>query len=195
MKISQGTQIRLSAGGMFLALFVASFMSAQMAAPPPPSDKRSLSIDQVPDSPSTVQARLNRPQALTLDTARTNPSPSSDPVPTPAPTGDVPQDKPASTDPSVDQPSDRPNPHPSSSIAGQAQQKTPHEPVGTAVAEPIQTTGVAAARPVGAAVAPGKQRRTRSILIKVGSLVGVGVAIGTTLALSQGSPSRPPGSH
>jgi hypothetical protein len=70
-----------------------------------------------------------------------------------------------------------------------------HEPVGTAVAEPLQTTGVAASRPAGAAVAPAEQHRVRTVLIRVGSLVGAGVAIGTTMALSQGSPSRPPGSH
>ena len=71
----------------------------------------------------------------------------------------------------------------------------PDEPVGTAAAESIQTTGVAASRPAGAAVAPAKQRRMRSILIKVGALVGVGVAVGTTMALSKGSPSKPPGTN
>ena len=70
-----------------------------------------------------------------------------------------------------------------------------HEPVGTAAAESIPTSGVAASRPAGAALAPAKQRRIRSILIKTGALVGVGVAIGTAMALSEGSPSKPPGSH
>lgn len=69
------------------------------------------------------------------------------------------------------------------------------EPVGTAAAESLPTTGVAASRPAGAALAPAKQRRVRSILIKVGALVGAGVAIGTVMALSAGSPSKPPGSQ
>lgn len=76
-----------------------------------------------------------------------------------------------------------------------AQQDDLQEPVGTAAAPPVKTTGVAASRPAGAAIAPGKQRRARSLLIKVGALVGAGVAIGTVVALSSGSPSRPPGSR
>jgi hypothetical protein len=80
-----------------------------------------------------------------------------------------------------------------------AQQQPPRqisqEPVGTAAAESIPTVGVAASRPAGAALAPGKQRRVRSILIKVGAVVGVGVAVGTTMALSEGSSSRPPGAR
>ena len=69
------------------------------------------------------------------------------------------------------------------------------EPVGTAAAESVRTTGVAASRPAGAALAPAKQRRMRSILIKVGAIVGVGVAVGTTMALSQASPSKPSGTR
>jgi hypothetical protein len=69
------------------------------------------------------------------------------------------------------------------------------EPVGTAAAESVESTGVAASNPAGAAIAPAKQRRTRAILIKVGALVGAGVAIGTVAALSAGSPSRPPGAR
>jgi len=70
-----------------------------------------------------------------------------------------------------------------------------HEPLGTAAAESVPTSGVAASRPAGAALAPAKQRRVRSILIAVGAVVGVGVALGATMALSQGSPSKPPGSN
>jgi len=46
------------------------------------------------------------------------------------------------------------------------------EPVGTAAAGSVETTGVAASKPAGAAIAPAKQRRTRALLIKVGALVG-----------------------
>jgi hypothetical protein len=75
------------------------------------------------------------------------------------------------------------------------QQSPPHEPVGTAAAEWQPLTGVAASRPAGAALAPAKQRRVRSIVIKVGALLGAGVALGTVAALSAGSPSRPPGAR
>jgi hypothetical protein len=63
--------------------------------------------------------------------------------------------------------------------------------VGTAASESVKATGVAASQPAGAAIAPAKQRRTRSILIKVAALVGAGVAIGTVVGLSAASPSRP----
>jgi hypothetical protein len=69
------------------------------------------------------------------------------------------------------------------------------EPVGTAAAGSVETTGVAASKPAGAAIAPAKQRRTRAFLIKVSALVGASVAIGTVVALSSASPSRPPGAR
>ena len=69
------------------------------------------------------------------------------------------------------------------------------EPVGTAAAGSVEATGVAASKPAGAAIAPAKQRRTRALLIKVGAVVGAGVAIGTVAALSNASPSRPPGAR
>ena len=65
------------------------------------------------------------------------------------------------------------------------------EPVGTAAAPYESVAGVPASRPAGAAIAPGKQRRVRSILIRVGLIVAAGAAIGTVIALSNASPSRP----
>jgi hypothetical protein len=67
----------------------------------------------------------------------------------------------------------------------------PHEPVGTAAAPYEKVTGVPASMPAGAAIAPAKQKRTRSILIKVGLIVAAGVAIGTVVALSTASSSKP----
>jgi hypothetical protein len=64
-------------------------------------------------------------------------------------------------------------------------------PLGTAVAPKEKVTGVMGSRPAGAAIAPAKQRRVRTLLIKVGAVIGAGVAIGTVAALSKGSPSRP----
>jgi hypothetical protein len=78
--------------------------------------------------------------------------------------------------------------------APQAQSVTDtQKPVGTAAAEVGTASGVAASKPAGVAIAPAKQRRVRSILIKLGAVAGAGVAVGTVLALSQASPSRPPG--
>jgi hypothetical protein len=72
----------------------------------------------------------------------------------------------------------------------QQDQKSP-KPVGTAAAPYEKTMGVAASRPAGAAIAPAKQRRVRTILISLGVILGAGVAVGSVAALSHGSPSRP----
>ena len=76
--------------------------------------------------------------------------------------------------------------------ANSEQQQTPQTPVGTAAAPPEGAAGVTASRPAGAVIAPAKQRRARAILIRVGLLVGAGVAVGTVLALTRGTPSQPP---
>jgi hypothetical protein len=73
----------------------------------------------------------------------------------------------------------------------QQAQDSKAKPVGTAAAPYEKTTGVAASRPAGAVIAPARQRRARSILIRVGVIVGGAVAIGTVVALTHGSPSRP----
>lgn len=77
------------------------------------------------------------------------------------------------------------------SPASSDQKQNAANPVGTAAAPYEKTTGVAASRPAGAVIAPAKQRRVRSILIKLGLVVGAGVAVGTVAALSHASPSRP----
>jgi hypothetical protein len=80
-------------------------------------------------------------------------------------------------------------------VADQNQPPVQPQPAGTAAARTVPTNGVAASRPAGAAIAPAKQRQRRSLLIKMGAVVGAGVALGTVMALSSGSPSRPPGAH
>lgn len=69
------------------------------------------------------------------------------------------------------------------------------KPVGTAAAEAPHTTGVAASQPAGVAIAPAKQHRVRTIVIRVGAIVGAGVAVGTVIALTEGTSSKPPGAH
>jgi hypothetical protein len=73
----------------------------------------------------------------------------------------------------------------------QAQQK----PEGTAAAEAPNATGVAASQPAGVAIAPGKQHRARTIVIRVGAILGAGAAVGTVVALTAATPSKPPGAH
>lgn len=96
----------------------------------------------------------------------------------------------------------RPGPQTSSTPDGNQQPDAPRpaqvqqnggtpSPVGTAVAPYEKGIGIAASRPAGAVIAPAKQRRTRSFLIKAGLIIGAAVAVGTVVGLSSGSPSRP----
>jgi len=73
------------------------------------------------------------------------------------------------------------------------QPKKPAEPVGAATAESVPTTGGAAAKPAGVAIAPAKQHQTRSLMIKIGAALAAGAALGTVYALSHGTSSTPPG--
>jgi hypothetical protein len=68
-------------------------------------------------------------------------------------------------------------------------------PVGTAAAEAPKVSGVTAAQPAGVAIAPAKQRRVRTIVLKVGAILGAGAALGAVIALTAATPSKPPGAH
>jgi hypothetical protein len=222
MKPRHGMQVRSFASVIVIALLFQTLASAQEPASPQATGAKSQSSSSqpdvadtvttppanqssgasIPDSPGTVQSRTNQPQAMTLGSAQggnarpsgREPSPSQRLQAEPAnASGQAPRVFPGSNGQLP--PEFRQTSATQASAQSQQQTQRPHEPVGTAAAESIQITGVAASRPAGAAVAPAKQRRVRSILIKVGALVGAGVAVGTTMALSQGSPSKPPGSH
>jgi hypothetical protein len=114
-----------------------------------------------------------------------------------------PQASPQETNPSNHQPpvelpenpgrNNAPAPAANAPAPAQPQEQKP-EPNGTAVAPQIQTSGGAASKPAGVALAPPKQRRTRSLLIKLGVLAGAGIAIGTVAGLSAASPSHVPNS-
>ena len=69
------------------------------------------------------------------------------------------------------------------------------KPVGTAAAEAPKVSGVTAAQPAGVAIAPAKQRRVRIVVLKVGAILAAGAAVGTVIALSAATPSKPPGAH
>jgi len=74
------------------------------------------------------------------------------------------------------------------------QQENPNSvPSGAAGAKAPAVRGTPASRPIGAAIAPTKQKQRRSLIIKVGLLAGACVAVGSVVALSKSSPSRPPG--
>lgn len=130
-------------------------------------------VDALPDSPGANRSN-QKPEGAgpaTLMVAQNQPSPSQ-------PT----QTQSSQTSSSSNQPNQN--------SAPDAQ-----KPVGTAAAEAPHTTGVAASQPAGVAIAPAKQHRVRTIVIRVGAIVGAGVAVGTVVALTEGTSSRPPGAH
>ena len=82
----------------------------------------------------------------------------------------------------------------SASTDSQAQ-ASPQKPAGTAAAEAPNATGVAASQPAGVAIAPAKQHRVRTIVLRTGAIIGAGVAVGSVVALTAATPSKPPGAH
>jgi hypothetical protein len=94
-----------------------------------------------------------------------------------------------------------PNPEDLQKLESQQQQNEPAQapanqtsnPLGTAAAEKGQTAGGGASRPAGVAIAPAKQKKSKSLLIKLGAVAAAGAAIGTVYALSRGTSSTPPG--
>jgi hypothetical protein len=81
------------------------------------------------------------------------------------------------------------------SVPAPSAQQPAEKPVGTAVAEPSGASGIAASEPAGAAIAPAKQRRVRTVVLRVGAIIGAGVAVGTVVALTAGTSSKPSGAH
>jgi hypothetical protein len=81
--------------------------------------------------------------------------------------------------------------------APQAQTSSSQQPAsapsGAAGAKVADVKGSPVAQPVGAAVAPARQRGHRSFLIKLGLVAGAGIAVGSAVALAQRSPARPSG--
>jgi hypothetical protein len=75
-------------------------------------------------------------------------------------------------------------------------QATPlQRPVGTAAAGASNVSAIAASQPAGVAIAPAKQHRVRTIILKTGAIIGAGVAVGAIVALTVATPSKPPGAH
>jgi hypothetical protein len=76
-----------------------------------------------------------------------------------------------------------------------SQTAAPQKPVGTAAAEAPNVNSIAASQPAGVAIAPAKQRRVRTIILRTGAVMAAGAAIGVVVALTAATPSKPPGAH
>ena len=65
------------------------------------------------------------------------------------------------------------------------------KPLGTGAAPEMGAHGVAASRPAGAAIAPGKQKRNISFSVRTALVVGGAVALGVVTGLTLGTSGRP----
>lgn len=162
---TSGRWLRRHIAGCLVLLFVAPLAAAV------PSPQQEATPNQQVEAASSTQAR---PRSSDSGTTDVQAQPSQVEALPNSPGAVRSQDELSS----VQQPSPKP-------------QSEAQAPLGTAAATFVKTTGVAASRPAGAAIAPAKQRRARSILIKVGIIAGAGVAVGTVVALASASPSRP----
>ncbi len=160
-----GRWLRRHIAGCLLLLFVAP----HAAAVPSPQQ------DATPKQQTEVAA-------ATLAQPRTSDSGATGVQAQPSQVKALPDSPGALVSPDQSSSAQQPSPNPQSETQA---------PLGTAAATFVKTTGVAASRPAGAAIAPAKQRRARSILIRVGIIAGAGVAVGTVVALASASPSRP----
>jgi hypothetical protein len=169
MRISMVWLRRQIAGGLVM-LLAFPLTEAAGASPRQAPGGQQQSVFSAQNQPKDSDSRAGTPGADTSQAEATYP------------------DNPA---PARSQPADQSAPSGASQSPSDQQQNTAPKPVGTAAAPYEKTTGVAASRPAGAVIAPAKQRRARAILIRVGVIVGAAVAVGTVVALSKGSPSRP----
>jgi cytoskeletal protein RodZ len=194
------------APGLVLAMLLnpvvyAAAQKSPNQLPSPSSDQNSQYTQPQTDRPRSAQIQ----QAPGNDNAPVPPMPPLDPSELASSPGDPLPDSPGSVESAqletqqapVAQQSAQPQNYQSA-----AQQSppampppTPKEPLGAAAAETVPTMGIAASRPAGAALAPAKQRRVRTILIRMGVVVGAAAALGVTMALTEASPSKPPGAH
>lgn len=181
MKTSRGSHPGMIASALILAIFLNAivYAAAQESVPAPSSNPEPQDRSVSPTSPAADQGT-----PASSSTSSTIPAqPAEDQLPNSPGTSQAQSgEASASQTPQLQQTQPQ-SPSPS------------RKPVGTAAAETVPTSGVAASRPAGSALAPAKQRRIRSILIRTGALVGAAAAIGVTMALSQGSPSKPPGAR
>lgn len=147
--------------------------------------------------PQLMAAQQNSPAPQTQTETQDNPETQNNPDAqnTQQNVGTTPES--ATPDPSKGPlaPKELPN-APSASQEQQQQQNDQDQseaPLGAAAAQAGKTSGGPASKPAGTAIAPAKQKQTRSLLIKVGAIAAGAAAVGIIYGLSRGTPSVPPG--
>jgi cytoskeletal protein RodZ len=149
-----------------------------------PARQQAKPADQQTDPAAQQQTQTQTP-AQTPDNTATpaKENNASDPTHVPAP-GDVLPNAPSTAQETQNSPA--------TSTTAKPQTKD-QQPLGTAAAPSGTTTGGAASKPAGIAVAGKKQNQSRGLLIKVGAVLAAGAALGTVYALSRGTSPVPPG--
>jgi hypothetical protein len=176
-------------------LLIAAVCSAQQSNPS--TAQQPPETSQQPQQPANTQPTNTQPaqpaQAQPTTQQPSQPANQGTTVnPSQAPLNPV-TTYPDASDTQQQQPSPNATPQTTTTIPEAPQPKKPAEPVGAATAESVPTTGGAAAKPAGVAIAPAKQHQTRSLMIKIGAALAAGAALGTVYALSHGTSSTPPG--
>lgn len=197
MKNQSSTKILTLALAAICWLTQQAWAQAPVQSPAPHPPATANSVETGASVPAQSQPDTQAPSA-TQKPAAAEPSPNALATAnnTAVGTTDSAPPQPVTTYPDASGAEQRTQPAESGSLPSAPQPKSqPAEPQGAAAAEKVSTAGGAAAKPAGVAIAPAKQHRTRSILIKVGALAAAGVAAGTVYALSRGTPSVPPGSN
>src|SRR5579864_1906 len=176
---------------LLAGLCSAPLLHAQQTNPATPQQAPETS--QQPQQPTQQPAQANHKQPQQQPPQQPQPAcPGTSVNPSQAPLAPV-TTYPDASGAQQDQTSPNAEPQTTTTVPEAPKPKPQTEPVGAATAESVPTTGGAAAKPAGIAIAPAKQHQTRSLLIKVGAALAAGAALGTIFALSHSTSSTPPG--
>lgn len=164
------------------------------AIPPATTDQAQPGTTQTTAAPATSPAQNTQPVApANQNQQQQQPlTPGTSVNPSQAPLAPV-TTYPDASGAQQDQTSPNAEPQTTTTVPEGPKPKPQTEPVGAATAESVPTSGGAAAKPAGIAIAPAKQHQTRSLLFKIGAVVAAGAALGTVYALSHSTSSTPPG--
>jgi hypothetical protein len=162
----------------------------QIQLPPPDSVLTQEHPEALPDAPSAtpkVTAQNQTPQdqqPQQPEVVPVGPAGANEPAPATE----------TQTQPATDQPAPEATPEPAPAPAQTTTAPAKNEqPLGTAAAEKGTTHGGAASKPAGVAIAPAKQKRSKSFFIKLGAVAAGAAALGAIYALSRSTSSTPPG--
>ena len=145
--------------------------------------------------PELMQAQSNSPQASTAQSATPDPSRGPQQPAGSEQAAPLPEAPSANTPPSAPTASGADTTSRGDTASSSSQAQSTQAPTGAAAAQRAETAGGAASKPAGNAIAPAKQRQTRSLLIKVGAVAAAGAAAGIIYGLSRGTGSLPPGAR